>query len=187
MITVLLLGKKDDLFTNYFLRRLSSYIYVSLNDVRIKKINAGDLMVYDSDESFFDIEIKYDVIVFKNSTFDRFDLKQYLNEKSIVCIPGENKELRDYLKELGIGYITFGLYHEDTVSVSSISEERMSVCIQKPFQDFSGKTVEAGEFIVSGVFNSQCLYASMTGAVLNHIFGKELNKTYHTFSFRLND
>ena len=97
MTTVLLIGKKDSSFDNFFLKSLNSYVYMSLKGVRLKKLQTSDLFIYDTDEIFFDIELKYDMIIFKNNDFEEFNIRKVLNEQSLIMLAGDNEKARNML------------------------------------------------------------------------------------------
>ena len=118
--------------------------------------------------------IKFDEIIFiENINFEQQEYK-YMNEiisKSNYLILNEDIEI-NILKEIKlqkpIKLITFGFNSKSTITISSVNEEKIIVCLQRNIKKHNGEILENQEKEII-VKNSKKLYNNLVVFIIKEL------------------
>ena len=89
-----------------------------------------------------------------------------LDTGAVAVFESDNRRAVELLRGSGCNAISCGTSAQDTVSVSSCSEQRFSVSIQRALRTLSGKRVEQGEFTLLAETPCSPFFAAAFVAVL---------------------
>ena len=93
MKKILLVGEQDEFFIAKFLQRHPSYVFLSSSGVRLRNLDKEAVFIYDTGHYFVDLSLRYDMILFKNSRFENFPLKEsLLNPIGKIFLFSENQK-----------------------------------------------------------------------------------------------
>ena len=118
--------------------------------------------------------IKFEEIIF----LENIDLKQdeykYMNEiisKSTYLIINEDIKI-DVLKNLDIKIpikiITFGFNSKSTITISSVKDEKIIVCLQRDIEKIDGKILECQEKQIMSK-NNKKIYNNLVVFIINEL------------------
>lgn len=102
------------------------------------------IITKDNINKYFNREI--DVLVIEDKTIKNKDLELLCNHSKYILVQ-DNVNLNIQLKNEA-NIITFGFNHKSTVTVSSISEEKIILCIQRKIESLNHKLIEPQEMII---------------------------------------
>ena len=123
--------------------------------------------------------IRFDILVISEDTENLLEISKYLEEimknlKYLII----NSDTITSIKNLSkVNVIRYGLNHEADITVSSIKQENILICIQKKFDNIQGKTIEEQEVNIEMSKNSlRKIYNSMAVFTILTIYGNFLKK-----------
>lgn len=153
MKKILLIGEQDEFFIAKFLQRHPSYIFLSSSGVRLRNLDEDAVFIYDTGHYFIDLSLKYDLILFKNSRFENFQLEESVgNPIGKIFLFSENQKAKNMLNNQKISYRTIG-FQEGDVSVSSITEEGVTFFCRN----------QGNEYFVQGNYFPSGIYPAVAG------------------------
>ncbi len=164
MKKILLVGEQDEFFIAKFLQRHPSYVFLSSSGVRLRNLDKEAVFIYDTGHYFVDLSLRYDMILFKNSRFENFPLKEsLLNPIGKIFLFSENQKAKNMLNNQKIPYRTIG-FQEGDVSVSSITEDGVTFFCCKQGNEYfvQGNYFPTGIYpVVAGELTSLLLTSSI--------------------------
>lgn len=89
------------------------------------------------------LDYSWDICIIEDKMINEKEL-EILGNNSKYIILSDNLNLDIKLKNK-VNIITFGFHHKSTVTISSIDEENIVICIQRTIQGLSGKAIEQQE------------------------------------------
>ena len=92
------------------------------------------------------INKEIDMLVIEDEIVQTKYLEQLCNHSKYILLQ-DNVNLNIKL-EKNSNVITFGFNHKSTVTVSSISEEKIIICVQREIKSFKNKLIEPQELII---------------------------------------
>lgn len=92
------------------------------------------------------INEEIDMLIIEDEIVQSKYLEQLCNHSKYILLQ-DNVNLNIKL-EKNSNVITFGFNHKSTVTVSSISEEKIIICVQREIKSFKNKLIEPQELII---------------------------------------
>ena len=95
-------------------------------------------------------------------------LKYLLSKAKYILVNSDIVNLENLEKVSGI-IITYGFKAKSTITMSSVSEETMVVCVQREFDNINGKTIEPQEICINAtklLGNKYCKMGSLALKIL---------------------
>ena len=92
------------------------------------------------------INEEIDMLIIEDEIVQTKYLEQLCNHSKYILLQ-DNVNLNIKL-EKNSNVITFGFNHKSTVTVSSISEEKIIICVQREIKSFKNKLIEPQELII---------------------------------------
>lgn len=90
---------------------------------------------------------KIDILVIEDLNIEKEVINKVIREIGYLIIQDNIKELDIHLdKEINI--ITFGFNHKSTVTVSSVAQEDIVICIQRTIESINNNEIEPKEIII---------------------------------------
>ncbi len=102
------------------------------------------IITKDNVNKYLDEEI--DILIIEDKNIKNKDLEILCNNSKYILLQ-DNINLNIKLKK-DLNVITFGFNHKSTVTVSSISEEKIVICIQRQIKNYKNKVIEQQELII---------------------------------------
>ena len=102
------------------------------------------IITKDNVSKHFNEEI--DILVIEDKTIKNKDLELLCNHSKYILVQ-DNVTLNIKLKREA-NIITFGFNHKSTVTISSISEEKLIICIQREIKSLKNKLIEPQEMMI---------------------------------------
>lgn len=102
------------------------------------------IITKDNVNKYLDEEI--DILVIEDKNIKNNDLEILCNNSKYILLQ-DNVNLNIKL-EKNSNVITFGFNHKSTVTVSSISEENIVICVQREIKSFKNKLIEPQELTI---------------------------------------
>lgn len=95
---------------------------------------------------------KWDIVILEENILDNKELKELINNTKYLLLEDQvNLEIK--LKE-NINIITYGFNHKSTVTISSIQEDKVIICIQRIIETITGKSIEPIELLIKNDFKN---------------------------------
>lgn len=125
--------------------------------------------------------IKFDILVvnenieslLKNSKY----LEDIINKAYYIIINSDIKNNLSLLKNVRTNIITYGFNAKATITISSINDENMLLCIQRSVKDINGKIIDEQEFSIKIEKNNMNkLYIILIIFTILAIYGEILQK-----------
>lgn len=121
--------------------------------------------------------IRFDVIVINECIDDLFKksfyIEKILNISKYILINMDVQHIIPILKQSGINVITYGLNSKATITVSSIKEENIMMCIQRSIKTKNNDFVEEQEINVKVCANNiDMVYNVLVLKTIMMIFGE---------------
>ena len=125
--------------------------------------------------------ITFESIIINEDIKDLLKYSKYLEEiikkaKYIII----NSDIIKDISILGnnkINVITYGLNNQATITISSVKEEDILICVQKSFKDINGKDIEEHEINIKIVKNNlKKLCNTLAIVTILSIYGESLQK-----------
>ena len=118
--------------------------------------------------------IKFDEIIFlQNINLEEQEYK-YMNEiisKVQYLVLNSDIEI-DILKKIGlqkpVKLITFGFNSKSTITISSVNDEKMIVCLQRDIEKINGEILECQEKQIVGQ-NNKKIYNNLAVFIINEL------------------
>lgn len=92
------------------------------------------------------INEEIDILIIEDEIVQSKYLEQLCNHSKYILLQ-DNVNLNIKL-EKNSNVITFGFNHKSTVTVSSISEEKIVICVQREIKSFKNKSIEPQELTI---------------------------------------
>ncbi len=90
---------------------------------------------------------KVDILVLEDSIISKEFVEEILKDARYLLMQDNINDIQFHLeKEMNI--ITFGFNHKSTVTVSSVTEEYIVICIQRIMKRIDGKEIHPKEMII---------------------------------------
>lgn len=155
MRKILFVGKNDDVFVGKFLQRQPSYIYISASGIRLKNLDQTAIFIYDTNEYLIDLNLRYNLILFKSEKFEPFKISEYLLDEGTVIRNTNNEQAKKMLEKQKIPAVTVGI-NSGNISVSSITENGITFFCENnnllfPFTEKEERFIK-GNFLPAGIF-----------------------------------
>ena len=121
--------------------------YIKLNE----KLNM-DNVFFINDKSMNNVKnIKFEIILILD---DKYDIENegilqriILNSKYLI-IQSDIQDKLNFIEDKSINVITFGFNHKSTVTISSINEEKVVICIQRQIKKMNNNLIEPQEIVI---------------------------------------
>lgn len=128
---------------------------ISKNKEMIKFLNNE---VYEKKVEFIELNaktienfknVKFDVILISNlkNVTEKSVFKKVILNSSISAINTDVKENLELLESVKGTVITYGFNPKATITVSSVNDENISICIQRGIYNIDGKKIEPIEYV----------------------------------------
>lgn len=166
MNSIIVSANKDKFFTSLFSMLNEHYSLIKIKDKSITLTDNSDFLITGSD-NFSNIISTNSILIFKDFTEIDIDLVQ--SQKKVAVVDSSDHVLLEKLANLKIPAITCGLSRLDTITLSSISIDRIVLNIQRGFEDFCGNFIEPQEIPVniSGENDNFLIMAVLAVFILN--------------------
>ena len=110
-----------------------------LNDINVQAINIKTI-----DDSK---NIKLDILVIEDLVLDKEFINKIIQNVKYLIIQDNINDLELHLdKEINI--ITFGFNHKSTVTVSSVTDDNIIICIQRTIKSINNKAIGPKESVI---------------------------------------
>lgn len=169
VLKILLIGKYDITFLKQFLYQIDMYVIFSNRYINIDNVNNCKYCIIDIGEETNNLQTVFDVIIFKNEFFSNFNISDLIKKETIAIINSEDLKAKEFLKNNSINCITCGLCERDTVTASSISDDCVTVCIQRKINSLKNKIIETQEYNISGKYYPNDIYPILAGSFLKFL------------------
>lgn len=112
-----------------------------------KNLQANDMILFISDKNIDNMKnIRFETIMIDKNIKNKKELKNMIsNSKYLILNADLNLEL-DRLENLNITIITYGFNSKATLSVSSIAENKVMICLQRIIKGVEEQKQEPQEF-----------------------------------------
>ena len=125
------------------INQLKKGIEQDIKGIKVEIVSINPNSIENVKNIKFDITIVCDSIeVFKGK--EKYVKDIFSNSKYIILNADTNIE-NSMLKDINIKIITYGLNQKSTITVSSIKENEIIICIQRAFKNLEGNMVETKE------------------------------------------
>ena len=125
--------------------------------------------------------IKFDILVINENIENLLKNSRYLediiNKAYYIIINSDIKNNLSLLKNVRTNIITYGFNAKATITISSINDENMLLCIQRSVKDINGKIIDEQEFSIKIEKNNMNkLYIILIIFTILAIYGEILQK-----------
>ena len=125
--------------------------------------------------------IKFDILVINENIENLLKNSKYLediiNKAYYIIINSDIKNNLSLLKNVRTNIITYGFNAKATITISSINDENMLLCIQRSVKDINGKIIDEQEFSIKIEKNNMNkLYIILIIFTILAIYGEILQK-----------
>ena len=125
--------------------------------------------------------IKFDILVINENIDEFFKKSNYLeyiiNKSNYIIVNSDIKNNLECNKLKGVEVITYGFNSKSSITVSSVKEENLMLCIQRNFKSVKGKTIEEQEINIKIEKNNiKKTYNVLVIFTILRIYGKNLKK-----------
>lgn len=149
MTSIIIYGN-DEKRNNEIIKNLSPFGAIIINKNRICRLGDNFLIINGSDFDF--IEDSKGIVIFISPNGLNNDI---VIPKSFVAITeSDNQTALSILLNNETKTITCGMSSTDTLTLSSISDDTRTICLQRELETLSGKTVEPFEFSIKNCFST---------------------------------
>lgn len=90
---------------------------------------------------------KVDILVLEDLIVSKELVEEILKDASYLLIQDNIHDIQFEL-EREMNIITFGFNHKSTVTVSSVTEENIVICVQRTMKNINGKDIQPKEIII---------------------------------------
>ena len=90
---------------------------------------------------------KVDILVLEDFIVSKELVEEILKDASYLLIQDNIHDIQFEL-EREMNIITFGFNHKSTVTVSSVTEENIVICVQRTMKNINGKDIQPKEIII---------------------------------------
>lgn len=110
------------------------------------KINESSIL-FIKEKSIDNIKnIKFETVLLAREFKNMEILKKILTNTKYLIVNSDLKNNLKILEELQLTVITYGFNSKATITISSVVEDKVLVCLQRDVVNSKGKTIEAQEF-----------------------------------------
>lgn len=136
-------GKDEDYIIKTIEKNLKgkSVKVISINNNTIQNIKNVKFETVVVDDIFIKKEKKYNSKIQKNKEI----LKSIINNSKNIILNSDIIENLDMVKNLNLSVITYGFNSKATITMSSLDEDNMLVCLQRNIKIIDGSIVEPQE------------------------------------------
>ena len=124
------------------------FISKNKNVELFKELNKLDIVQAINIKSKEDLkDVKLDILVLEDLAIDKQIVKSIIQDVKYLIIQDNISDIELNLdKEINI--ITFGFNHKSTVTVSSVTDENIIICIQRKIENINQKFIQPQEIII---------------------------------------
>ncbi len=123
-------------------------IFVISNDIELinELIQHYTVVIINADNVNKYINKKIDILIIEENNIDDNEINLLCNNSKYILIQ-DNINLNIKLKK-EVNVITFGFNHKSTVTISSINEEKVVICIQRQIKKMNNNLIEPQEIVI---------------------------------------
>lgn len=121
--------------------------------------------------------IKFETIVICNNIENMSDKYEFidaiLKKAQYLIINYDINADKDFFKNNKLKIITYGLNQKSTVTISSVSENGVLICIQRNIEDIYGHIIEVQEDAIDIInISNKNLYSLLAGYIIKKLYFK---------------
>ena len=125
------------------------FISKNKNIELIRELNRGkDIQAFNIKNKENLNDKKIDILVLEDLIVDKDTLELAIKEISYLIMQDNINGIEFNLEDKEINVITFGFNHKSTVTVSSVTEESIAICIQRKIKNVYDKYIQPKESII---------------------------------------
>lgn len=113
--------------------------------------------------------IKFEIIVVDDKIKNICDLRKILSKTNYVILNSDIELNMEAFRNLDVTIITYGFNSRSTFTVSSITENRIIICLQRVIEKCNNKKIEPQEYELKNVQNTE-KYAIIFTKIIQELY-----------------
>lgn len=93
--------------------------------------------------------VRFEMLMIDKTVKDKNKLKRLITNAKYVLLNADLGVTFDILEDLDLIIITYGFHNKATISISSIEENSILICLQRTIKTLQGRQIEPQEFEIT--------------------------------------